>query len=105
MKKRAESRPRRQAVNAATLELAVLVEPMLAGMTTTRAHLLAWVHAHGLAALDELFREEATARAGPKGRHQAARTHYHWGTHGDRGHLRGAPAAAAAAPGVRHRRP
>jgi transposase-like protein len=53
---------------------------MLAGMTTTRHHLLAWVHAHGLAALDELFREEAVALAGPKGRHQAQRTHHHWGT-------------------------
>jgi transposase-like protein len=53
---------------------------MLAGMTTTRQHLLAWVHAHGLAALDEVFREEAVALAGPKGRHQAQRTHHHWGT-------------------------
>jgi hypothetical protein len=33
---------------------------MLAGMTATRQHLLAWVHAHGLAALDEVFREEAS---------------------------------------------
>jgi hypothetical protein len=41
-----------------------LVEPMLAGMTTTRQHLLAWVHAQGLAALEELFRAEAVARAG-----------------------------------------
>jgi hypothetical protein len=57
-----------------------LVEPMLAGMTITRHHLLAWVHAHGLAALDELFREEAVAWAGPKGRHQVQRTHHHWGT-------------------------
>jgi len=53
---------------------------MLAGMTITRHHLLAWVHAHGLAALDELFREEAVALAGPKGRHQVPRTHHHWGT-------------------------
>ena len=53
---------------------------MLAGMSTTRQHLLAWVHAHGLAALDELFREEAVALAGPKGRHQPQRTHHHWGT-------------------------
>jgi transposase-like protein len=67
-------------VNAASAELAVLVEPMLAGMTTTREHLLAWVHAHGLAALDEVFRAEAMALAGPKGRHQTARTHHHWGT-------------------------
>jgi hypothetical protein len=60
--------------------VAHLVEPMLAGMTTTRQHLLAWVHAHGLVALDELFREEAVALAGPKGRHQRQRTHHHWGT-------------------------
>jgi transposase-like protein len=53
---------------------------MLAGMTTTREHLLAWVHAHGWAALDALFRAEATERAGPKGQHQAARTPHHWGT-------------------------
>jgi transposase-like protein len=53
---------------------------MLAGMTTTRQHLVAWVHAQGLAALDELFREEAVALAGPKGRHQPQRTHHHWGT-------------------------
>jgi len=57
-----------------------LVEPMLAGMATTRQHLLAWVHAQGLAALDELFREEAVALAGPKGRHHPERTHHHWGT-------------------------
>jgi hypothetical protein len=76
MKKRTERRGRRQAENAASAELAFLVEPMMAA----RQHLLGWVHAHGLAALDELFREEAVALAGLKGRHQAARTHHHWGT-------------------------
>src|SRR3989441_9559645 len=80
MTKRTERGQRRQAENGAGPALAHLVEPMLAGMTTTRRHLLAWVHAHGLAALDELFREEAVALAGPKGRHQAQRTHHHWGT-------------------------
>jgi len=80
MTKRAERAERTQAENGAGLELAHLVEPMLAGMTTTRQHLLAWVHAHGLAALDEVFREEAVALAGAKGRHQAPRTHHHWGT-------------------------
>jgi len=80
MPKRAERAKRTQAENGAAPDLACLVEPMLAGMTTTRQHLLAWVHAHGLAALDELFREEAVALAGLKGRHQAARTHHHWGT-------------------------
>src|SRR2546425_8658771 len=80
MTKRTERAQRTQAENGAGPALAHLVEPMLAGMTTTRQHLRAWVHAHGLAALDELFREEAVALAGPKGRHQAQRTHHHWGT-------------------------
>jgi putative transposase len=80
MTKRAESAQRTQGENEAGPALARLVEPMVAGMTRTRHHLLAWVHAQGLAALDELFREEAVALAGPKGRHQAQRTHHHWGT-------------------------
>jgi len=80
MTKRAESTERTQAENGASRKLVHLVEPMLAGMTVTRHHLLAWVHAQGLAALDELFREEAMVLAGPKGRHQAPRTHHHWGT-------------------------
>jgi putative transposase len=82
MTKRTERGQRRQAENGAGPTLAHLVEPMLAGMSTTRQHLLAWVHAHGLAALDELFRAEAVALAGPKGRHQPQRTHHHWGTAG-----------------------
>jgi len=65
---------------AASAELAGLVEPMLGGMLATRQHLMAWVHAHGLAALDELFCAEARALAGRKGQHQPARTHHHWGT-------------------------
>src|SRR2546427_6797437 len=80
MTRRTGRAQRTQAENGAGPALAHLVEPMLAGMTTTRQHLLAWVHAHGLAALDELFREEAVALAGPKGRHQPQRTHHHWGT-------------------------
>ena len=69
MPKRAERAKRTQAETEAGPALAQLVELMLAGMTTTRQYLLAWVHAHGLAALDELFREEAMTLAGPKGRH------------------------------------
>jgi transposase-like protein len=80
MKKRAEKVRGTQAENGPERGLAQLMEPMLAGMTTTRDDLLAWVHAQGLAALDELFREEAGRLAGPKGRHQPARTHHHWGT-------------------------
>jgi hypothetical protein len=64
MTKRTAEAQRTQAENGAGPTLAHLVEPMLAGMTLTRQHLLAWVHAHGLAALDELFREEAVALVG-----------------------------------------
>src|SRR3989442_11369893 len=80
MTKRTAEAQRTQAENEAGPELAHLVEPMLAGIAISGHHLLAWVHAHGLAALDELFREEAVALAGPKGRHQVPRTHHHWGT-------------------------
>src|SRR3989449_8177413 len=80
MTKRTARAQRTQAENSAGLALEHLVEPMLAGMTSTRQHLLAWVHVHGLAALDEVFRNEAGALAGPKGRHQPQRTHHHWGT-------------------------
>ena len=80
MKKRPERRQRTQARNEARPELTSLVEPMLAGMLATRQHLMAWVHAHGLAALDALLGDEAVALAGRKGQHQPARTHHHWGT-------------------------
>ena len=66
MTKRTERGQRRQAENETGRGLAPLVDPMLAGMTTTRQHLLAWVHAQGLAALDEVFRAEAVALAAPR---------------------------------------
>lgn len=42
--------------------------------------MLEWVHACGLTVLDEVFREQAEALVGPKGKHQPGRTHHHWGT-------------------------
>jgi putative transposase len=80
MIKRTERDQRTQEEKGPGVELGDLVGPMLTGMATTRHDLLAWVHAHGLAALDELFGAEAVALAGPKGRHQPQRTHHHWGT-------------------------
>src|SRR5882724_7124402 len=80
MIKRTERDQRTQEEKGTGMELGDLVGPMLTGMATTRHDLLAWVHAHGLAALDELFGAEAVALAGPKGRHQPQRTHRHWGT-------------------------
>ena len=80
MIKRTERDQRTQEEKGPGVDLGALVGPMLTGMATTRHDLLAWVHAHGLAALDELFGAEAVALAGPKGRHQPQRTHHHWGT-------------------------
>ena len=80
MIKRTERDQRTQEEKGTGVELGDLVGPMLTGMATTRHDLLAWVHAHGLAALDEMFGAEAVALAGPKGRHQPQRTHHHWGT-------------------------
>jgi len=53
--------------------------PLVAGAAETKRGLLQWVHAQGLEALDELFRDEAAALAGAKGKHQQGRTHHHWG--------------------------
>ncbi len=53
--------------------------PLVAGAVETKRCLLEWVHTQGLEALDELFRDEAVALAGPKGKHQKGRTHHHWG--------------------------
>ncbi|MEX2222745.1 MAG: IS256 family transposase [Candidatus Rokuibacteriota bacterium] len=49
-------------------------------MAATRERLLEWVQACGVAALEAMFRGEAAAVAGPKGKHQVGRTHHHWGT-------------------------
>ena len=57
-----------------------LLAPLVGGMTATRDSLLTWIHACGVAALNAMFREQAEAVAGPKGQHQAGRTHHHWGT-------------------------
>jgi len=53
--------------------------PLVAGMTATRTHLLEWVHTLGVDALQAVCTAAAEALAGPKGKHQPERTHYHWG--------------------------
>lgn len=79
MKKRAETRQGAQGGSTVTPPVVPDLEPLVAGMTATRQNLLEWVHTVGLRALDEVFREEAVALAGPKGRHDPGRTHHHWG--------------------------
>ena len=80
MTRRAEKGTGTQGANAEARSLATLLAPLVAGMTTTRQQLLAWVQAAGLVALDAVFREEAATLAGPKGRHDPTRSHHHWGT-------------------------
>jgi len=53
--------------------------PLMAGIAATKQGLLEWVHDFGLKALDELMRDDAAQIAGPKGQHQADRTHHYWG--------------------------
>src|SRR5437773_5409655 len=75
MTKRTEKTGGTQGANTEATALARLLAPLVDGMTTTRHQLLTWVQNAGLMALDAVFREEAVALAGPKGRHAPTRTH------------------------------
>ncbi len=82
MTKRAEGQRGKQGEKAAPAPNASLEQvllPMVAGLVTTRQDLMTWVHRRGLDALDEVFRFDAEALAGPKGKHREQRTHHHWG--------------------------
>lgn len=79
MTKRTATPQGTQGANGAAGTLGDALTPLIAGMTATRAHLLEWMQAQGLVALQEVFAAEAAAVAGPKGKHQTERTHHHWG--------------------------
>jgi hypothetical protein len=83
MKSKAENRPGTQEAAAgrgpAMEKVRQLLLGMVAGMTATKHDLMEWVHEVGLAALREIFEADATAIAGPKGKHLADRTHHRWG--------------------------
>ncbi len=79
MTKRAEKGRGTQGGRAGAGTLGDALTPLVAGMTATRAHLLEWVQAQGLVALQEVFAAEAATLAGPKSKHQTDRTHHHWG--------------------------
>lgn len=79
MKSRAGKQVERQAVSLPE-KLRQLLLPMVVGMAATRKDLMDWVHEVGLGALSEVFREEAAAIAGAKGKHHVDRTHHHWGS-------------------------
>lgn len=84
MSKRAAVRVKKQALAIASSEASTvigqLVLPLIAGIESTKHGLMQFVHQMGMAALQELLAVEASAIAGPKGRHAAGRTHNHWGS-------------------------
>src|SRR5689334_16804677 len=82
MRKTAERQRGKQAESAAPVPMSLVqvLLPMVTGLATTRQDLMTWVHQRGLDALDEVFRADAEALTGPKGKHQDGRTHHYWGS-------------------------
>jgi len=81
MRSRAEKRDQKQApVLTALGKLHQLLMPMVAGMAAAKQDLMAWVQELGLEALQEVFEADATAIAGPKGKHSQERINHRWGT-------------------------
>jgi hypothetical protein len=82
MKKKAATRTKKQesSVEDVPAVMRQLVLPMIAGMEVTKTGLLAFVHAMGRAALDELLVSDAERVAGPKHARDPNRRAHHWGT-------------------------
>jgi hypothetical protein len=82
MKKKAATRTKKQesSVEDVPAVMRRLVLPMIAGMEVTKTGLLAFVHAMGRAALDELLVSDAERVAGPKHARDPNRRGHHWGT-------------------------
>ncbi len=79
MKRRTEKGQVEQGPGQLVASLRQVLLPMVEGLATTKASLMAWVHTRGLEALGELFQAEAEELAGPKGKHRVDRTHHRWG--------------------------
>ena len=86
MRSKAEKGTKKQVVvtgSAPALErIRQLLLPMVSGMAAAKQDLMEWVQEVGLAALEEVFESDAEALTGPKGKHQAERTHHRWGSTG-----------------------
>jgi len=81
MSKRAAVRDGKQEnVVAPSIAMQQLMLPLLLAVDATKRGLLAFVQQMGLVVLQELLATEATAIAGPKGKHARERTHHHWGS-------------------------
>jgi putative transposase len=80
MKMRARNRVQKQELAPTALgKLRQLLMPMVAGMAATKKDLMSWVQDVGLEALKEVFEADATAVAGPKGKHSKDRLNHRWG--------------------------
>jgi len=82
MKKEAAKRSRKQGGIPAEMSMMLgqLVLPMMLASEAIKKGLLAFVQQIGMLAFRELLEGEAVQIAGPKGKHNASRTHHHWGT-------------------------
>lgn len=81
MKIRAKKRFQKQAPTPTALgRLRQLLLPMVAGMAAAKQDLMEWVQQVGIEALKEVFEADATAIAGPKGKHSKDRINHRWGT-------------------------
>ncbi len=82
MKKEAAKRSRKQGGIPAEMSMVLgqLVLPMMIASEAIKKGLLAFVQQIGMLAFRELIEGEAVQIAGPKGKHNASRTHHHWGT-------------------------
>ncbi len=78
MRNRAESTGKRRA--GAIVAVGQLQLPVIVGIAQSTQALLEWVERVGLAALSEVFEDDAEQLAGPKGKHRAAGWHYRWGS-------------------------
>jgi putative transposase len=82
MKKEAAKRTKKQGGIPAEMSMMLgqLVLPMMLASEAIKKGLLAFVQQIGMLAFRELLEGEAVQIAGPKGKHNASRTHHHWGT-------------------------
>jgi hypothetical protein len=82
MKKEAAKRTKKQGGIPAEMSMMLgqLVLPMMLASEAMTKGLLAFVQQIGLLAFRELLEGEVVQIAGPKGKHNASRTHHHWGT-------------------------
>jgi len=82
MKKEAAKKHRKQEIIPAATSIALgqLALPLMIASEAIKKGMVAFVQQIGMLAFRELLESEAEKIAGPKGKHQGERTHYHWGT-------------------------